>query len=61
MLHTCTKFRGNRNTGSGEVYGPDGHLGHVAKISHTNVQCHYPRTLRIKFQLDQPSGLREDL
>ena len=41
MLHTCTKFRGNRQTGSGEkdfgrvftIYGYDRHLAHVTKIS----------------------------
>ena len=66
MLHT--KFRGNRLTGSGEedfgrvftIYGRDGHLGHVTKISRTKFQCHYPRRLHIKFQLDRPSGFREE-
>ena len=66
MLHT--KFRGNRPTGSGEedfrrvftIYGRGGHLGHVTKISRTKFQCHYPRRLQIKFQLDRPSGFREE-
>ena len=65
MLHT--KFRGNRPTGSGEdflsvftIYGRGGHLGHVTKISRSKLQCHYPRRLHIKFQLDQPSGSREE-
>ena len=65
MLHT--KFRGNRFTGSGEgfcrvftIYGRGGHLGHVTIISRTKFQCLYPRRLHIKFQLDRPSGFREE-
>ena len=66
MLHT--KFRGNRPTGSGEedfsrvfiIYGLGGHLGHATKISRIKFQCHYPRRLHIKFQLDRPSGFREE-
>ena len=66
MLHS--KFRGNRLTGSGEedflsvftIYGRGGHLGHVTKILRTKFQCHYPRRLHIKFQLDRPSGFREE-
>ena len=66
MLHT--KFRGNRPTGSGEedfwriftIYGRGGHLGHVTWISRSNLKCHYPRRLHIKFQLDRPSGFREE-
>ena len=66
MLHT--KFRGNRLTGSGEenflrvftIYGHGGHLGHVTIISRTKFQCHFPRRLHIKFQLDRPSGFREE-
>ena len=66
MLHT--KFRGNRPAGSGEedfwrvftIYGRGGHLGHVTKISRTKFQSHYARRLHIKFQLDWPSGFREE-
>ena len=66
MLHT--KFRGNLLTGSGEedflrvftIYGRGGHLGHVTKIPRIKFQCHYPRRLHIKFQLDRPSGFREE-
>ena len=57
-----TKFRGNPPTGYGEdflvfftIYGRGGHLGHVAKISQSNIQCHFPWRLHIKFQLDRPS------
>ena len=68
MLHV--KFRGNRPTGSGQenflvffftIYGRGGHLGHVTWISRSNLKCCYPRRLHIKFQLDQPSGFKEDL
>ena len=63
-----TKFSGNRPTGSGEedfgevftIYGRGSHLGHVTKISRTKLQCHYPRRLNIKFQLDRPSRFREE-
>ena len=66
MLHT--KFHGNWPAGSGEedflnvftIYGRGGHLGHVTKISRSKFQCHYPRRLVIKFQLDWPSGFREE-
>ena len=34
------------------IYGRGGHLGHVTKISRTKFQCHYPRRLHIKFQLN---------
>ena len=40
-------------------HGRGGHLGHVTKISRTKFQCHYPR-LHIKFQLERPSGFREE-
>ena len=65
MLHI--KFRGNRPTGSGEedflvvftmkLYGRG---GHVTKISRTIFQCHNPRRLHTKFQLDWQSGFREE-
>ena len=66
MLHT--KFRGNRPTGSGKeffeglftIYERTGHLGHVTKISQKKIECHYPGRLHIKFQLDRPSGFREE-
>ena len=64
MLYT--KFCENRPTGSGDVlsvftiYGCGGHLGHVTKISRTKFQCHYPRRLHIKFQLNLQSGFREE-
>ena len=66
MLHT--KFRGNWPTGSREedflsvftIYGRGGHFGHVTKISRSKLQCHYPRRLLITFQLDRPSGFREE-
>ena len=66
MLHT--KFHGNRPTSSGKedfrvvftIYGRGGHLGHVTWISRSNLKCHYPRRLHIKFQLDRPSGFREE-
>ena len=66
MLHI--KFSGNRSAGSAEedfrrvftIYGRGGHLGHVTKISQIKFQCHYPRRLHIKFQLDWPSGFREE-
>ena len=66
MLHT--KFRGNRPTGSGvedflrvfTIYGRGSHLGHVTWISRSNLKCHYPRRLHITFQLDRPSGFREE-
>ena len=66
MLHT--KFRGNRPDGSGEedflvvffIYGRGGRLGHVTWILRSNLKCHYPRRLHIKFQLDQPSGFRKE-
>ena len=68
MLHT--KFHGNRPTGSGDedflrvfimIHWCSSHLGHVTKISRRKFQWHYPRRLRIKFQVDWPSGFREDL
>ena len=68
MQHT--KCHGNRPTGSGvedflrilphTLYGRGGHLGHVTKISRTQFQNHYPRSLHIKFQLDRPGGFREE-
>ena len=69
MLHTCTKFHGNRPAGSGEedfgvvftIYGRGGHLGHVTKIPRANFRSPYPWRLHIKFHLDRPSGFREDL
>ena len=66
MLHI--KFHGNRHIGSGEedflvdftIHGRGGHLGHVTKILHAKYLCHYPRRLHIKFQLNRPSGFREE-
>ena len=63
MLHT--KFHENRPAGSGEedfftIYGRGSHLVHVTWISRSNLKCHYPRRLHIKFQLDRPSGFREE-
>ena len=42
------------------IFGRGGHLGHVTWISRSNLKCHYPRRLHIKFQLDRPSGFREE-
>ena len=66
MLHT--KFRGNRPSGSGEedlsrvftIFGRDGHLGQLTKILRAKFQCHYPRRLHIRFQLDRSSGFRDE-
>ena len=64
MLHT--KFRGNWPASSGDfrvvftIYGRGGHFGHVTLISRSNFKCHYPWRLHIKFQLDPPSGFREE-
>ena len=35
------------------IYEHGGHLGHVSKISRSQIQRHYTRRLQIKFQLDQ--------
>ena len=43
------------------IYGRGGHLGHVTWISRLNLKCHYPRRLHIKFQLDRPSGFRDEI
>ena len=66
MLHT--KFRGNRSTGSEEIfegfftiYGRGGHLGHVTKMPGTKFRSPYPRRLHIKFGFDRPRGFGEDL
>ena len=68
MLHT--KFRENRPADSGEeeedflvvftIYGRDGHLGHVTRISRSNFRSPYPWKLHIKFHIDWPSGFREE-
>ena len=63
-----TKFRGNRPAGSGEedflvvftIYGRGGHIVNVTWISRPNLKCRYTRRLHIKFQLDWPSGFREE-
>ena len=66
MLHT--KFHENWPADSGEedflvvftIYGRSGHLGHVTQTSRSNLKCHYPRRLHIKFELDRPRGFREE-
>ena len=67
MLHTCTKFSGNRPTGSGEedfrvvftIYGRGGHLGHVTWISRSNFRLPYLWMLLIKFHFDWQRSFRE--
>ena len=62
MLHT--KFRGNRQAGSGEedfcrgftIYGHGGYLGHVTQMPRTNFRSSYQRILHIKFCFHWPSG-----
>ena len=50
MLHTCTKFRGNRSAGSGDfqrvstIYGHGGHFGHVTSIISSDVHFLVPES-----------------
>ena len=67
MLHA--KFQDHRTSGSGEVdflkvftiNGHGGHLGHVTWTININFLSHCPRRLHMKFGIDWPSGLREDV
>ena len=66
MLHT--KFHENRPVGFGEedvlvvftIYGRGGHLGHVTRISCSNLRSPYQWMLHIQIQLDWPSSFREE-
>ena len=66
MLHT--KFQENPPAGSGEedfcrvftIYGHGCHLGHVTQMPRTNFRSPYPRSLHIKFDIDQASGFGEE-
>ena len=64
MLHTCTKFLGNRPAGSGEedflsvftIHGRGGHLGHVTSIMSSDFHCLVPESFYIKFGSDRHSS-----
>ena len=43
------------------IYGHDGHLGHVTGMSDINFSSPFPRRLHIIFGFDGPSGFREDV
>ena len=62
MLHT--KFRGNWPVSVLEKKIFEGFLPYMGVaailVSRPKFQCHYPRRLHIKFQLDRPSGFREE-
>ena len=67
MLHSFSKFRENRPTGSGEdflrvftIYGRGGHLGHVTQMPRTNFRSPYPRRRYIKCGFDRASGFGEE-
>ena len=60
MLHT--KFRGNRPPVPEEkifkrfnIYGDEGHLGHVTCTFYTNFCSPIPMSLHMKFGFDWPS------
>ena len=67
MIHA--KFQDHRTSGSGEVdflkvfsiYGHGDHLGHVTQTIYIDFCSPLPRRLHMKFGIDWPSGLREDV
>ena len=66
MLHTHTKFLGNRPVSSGKedfrkdftIHECGGPFGHVTEMPRTNVRSTYPRRLHIQSGFDLPSGFK---